>query len=163
GTVVPCLLMRPRRWRRETTVQLRQSAPTRRACLGFASTTGRRSIAMELRHLALAVRDEAASCRFYQKYFGFDTAPPQRMDDGVLVSDDLNHPAPVALAVKLDEEHTLPRAEQELALANRDRLARGAEQHRHAVGVTVPDVHVLRTDVLCPLVPIVVGVIGLDR
>ena len=40
---------------------------------------------MELRHLALAVRDEAASCRFYQKYFGFDTAPPQRMDDGVLM------------------------------------------------------------------------------
>ena len=49
------------------------------------------------------------------------------------VTDHLDEPAPVALAVQLDEEHALPRAELKLALAHRNRLAGGAEQHRHAV------------------------------
>src|SRR5262245_206704 len=76
-----------------------------------------------------------------------------------LIADDLDDPAPVALAVELDEEHTLPRAEAELAVANRDRLARRAEQHRHAVRVPVADVHVLRADVLGAPVPVVVRVV----
>jgi catechol 2,3-dioxygenase-like lactoylglutathione lyase family enzyme len=37
-----------------------------------------------MQHLALAVRDEDASRRFYATYFGFD-AGAERMDDGVLM------------------------------------------------------------------------------
>src|SRR5262249_39712298 len=54
---------------------------------------------------------------------------------GRSVPDDLDDPAAVPLAVELEEEHALPRAESELAVAHRDRLARGAEQQRHAVRV----------------------------
>ncbi|MGH3038671.1 MAG: VOC family protein [Gaiellaceae bacterium] len=36
-------------------------------------------------HLALAVRDEERSRRFYETYFGFDVAPAERMSDGVLM------------------------------------------------------------------------------
>ncbi len=46
---------------------------------------------------------------------------------------DLHEPAAVALAVELEKEDALPRAEAQLALADRHRLARRAEQHRHAV------------------------------
>jgi catechol 2,3-dioxygenase-like lactoylglutathione lyase family enzyme len=38
---------------------------------------------MELDHLALAVRDEAASRGFYEKYFGFEVA--RRAEDGTLM------------------------------------------------------------------------------
>ena len=76
-----------------------------------------------------------------------------------LVPDDLDDPAPVALAVELEEEHALPGAEAELAVAHRDRLARGAEEHRHAVRVPVADLHVLRADVLGAAVPVVVRVV----
>src|SRR5256884_5220105 len=74
-------------------------------------------------------------------------------------ADDLHDPAAVALAVELEEEHPLPRAEAELAVAHRDRLAGRAEQHRHAVGVAVADVHVLGADVLGAPVPVVVRVV----
>jgi hypothetical protein len=40
-----------------------------------------------------------------------------------LVADDLDDPAPVALAVELEEEHALPGAEAELAVADGDRLS----------------------------------------
>ena len=36
-------------------------------------------------HLALAVRDEERSRRFYETYFGFDAEPAERMSDGVLM------------------------------------------------------------------------------
>jgi catechol 2,3-dioxygenase-like lactoylglutathione lyase family enzyme len=36
-------------------------------------------------HLALAVRDEERSRRFYETYFGFDARPAERMSDGVLM------------------------------------------------------------------------------
>src|SRR5947207_6214267 len=78
-----------------------------------------------------------------------------------LVPDDLNEPAPVALAVELEEEHTLPGSEAELAVADRDRLAGRAEQHGHAVRVAVPEVHVLGADVLGAAIPVVVGVVRL--
>lgn len=39
-------------------------------------------------HLALAVHDEVRSRRFYERYFGFDAEPAQRMADGVLMLDD---------------------------------------------------------------------------
>jgi catechol 2,3-dioxygenase-like lactoylglutathione lyase family enzyme len=38
-----------------------------------------------MRHLALAVRDQERSRRFYSSYFGFDARPARRYDDGVLM------------------------------------------------------------------------------
>jgi catechol 2,3-dioxygenase-like lactoylglutathione lyase family enzyme len=38
-----------------------------------------------VKHLALAVRDQERSRRFYETYFGFDARPPRRYDDGVLM------------------------------------------------------------------------------
>jgi catechol 2,3-dioxygenase-like lactoylglutathione lyase family enzyme len=38
-----------------------------------------------VRHLALAVRDQERSRRFYETYFGFDSAPARQYDDGVLM------------------------------------------------------------------------------
>jgi catechol 2,3-dioxygenase-like lactoylglutathione lyase family enzyme len=36
-------------------------------------------------HLAIPVRDQARSRRFYEKYFGFDARPAKRYDDDVLM------------------------------------------------------------------------------
>lgn len=36
-------------------------------------------------HLAIPVRDQVRSRRFYETYFGFDARPPRRYDDGVLM------------------------------------------------------------------------------
>jgi catechol 2,3-dioxygenase-like lactoylglutathione lyase family enzyme len=38
-----------------------------------------------MRHLALAVRDQERSRRFYDTYLGFGAHPPRRYDDGVLM------------------------------------------------------------------------------
>jgi catechol 2,3-dioxygenase-like lactoylglutathione lyase family enzyme len=38
-----------------------------------------------MKHLAIAVRDQARSRRFYETYFGFDAAPPRTYDGGVLM------------------------------------------------------------------------------
>src|SRR5438093_7064221 len=78
-------------------------------------------------------------------------------------SDDLDDPAAVALAVELEEEHPLPGAEAELTLADGDRLAGGTKQHRHAVRMAVPEVHVLGADVLGAAVPVVVRVVRVAR
>ena len=57
-------------------------------------------------HLALAVRDEERSRRFYETYFGFDASPPERMSDGVLM---LFNAEDFSLALKeTDEEFSLP-------------------------------------------------------
>src|ERR1051325_1266691 len=80
-----------------------------------------------------------------------------------LRADDLDDPAPVSLAVELEEHHALPGPEAELAVPHRNRFARGPEQHRHAVRVSVPEVHVLRADVLRAAVPVVVRVVRLAR
>ena len=57
-------------------------------------------------HLALPVRDEARSRRFYETYFGFDAVPPERMSDGVLM---LFDGAGFSLALKeTDEQITVP-------------------------------------------------------
>jgi catechol 2,3-dioxygenase-like lactoylglutathione lyase family enzyme len=57
-------------------------------------------------HLALAVRDEERSRRFYQTYFGFGACPPERMSDGVLM---LFNDEDFSLALKeTDEQISLP-------------------------------------------------------
>src|SRR4051794_32559745 len=73
-----------------------------------------------------------------------------------LLADDFDDPAPRPRAVELDEEHTLPGAEAEVALRHRDRLSGRAHEHRHAVRMPVAVLHVLRADVLRAAVPIVV-------
>src|SRR5260221_4196076 len=76
---------------------------------------------------------------------------------------DLADPAARARAVELDEEHALPGAEAQLAVADRDRLARRAEDHRHAVGVAVRLLFVFLADVFRAAIPIVVRVVRLVR
>jgi catechol 2,3-dioxygenase-like lactoylglutathione lyase family enzyme len=57
-------------------------------------------------HLALAVHDEERSRRFYERYFGFEAAPAERMDDGVLMLFDASG---YSLALKeTDEPINLP-------------------------------------------------------
>jgi catechol 2,3-dioxygenase-like lactoylglutathione lyase family enzyme len=88
-----------------------------------------------MRHLALAVRDQERSRRFYAEYLGFDAAPARRYDDGVLM---LYNADGFALALgETDEPIRLPRffhfgvgvATPEAVRAFRDRI--GAD------GVTV--------------------------
>src|SRR5207302_9720422 len=81
----------------------------------------------------------------------------------VLATDDLDEPAPFALAVELDEEDALPRPELELAVPHGHGLAGGAEEHRHAVRVAIALIHVLGADVLGAPVPVVVRVVALAR
>ena len=57
-------------------------------------------------HLALAVQDEELSRDFYERYFGFDAEPAERMDGGVLMLYDGHG---FALALKeTDEPISLP-------------------------------------------------------
>jgi catechol 2,3-dioxygenase-like lactoylglutathione lyase family enzyme len=57
-------------------------------------------------HLALAVRDEERSRRFYETYFGFDARPAERMSDDVLMLFDARG---FSLALKeTDEPISLP-------------------------------------------------------
>jgi catechol 2,3-dioxygenase-like lactoylglutathione lyase family enzyme len=43
-----------------------------------------------MKHLALAVRDQERSRRFYETYFGFDAKPARRYDGDVLMLYDAN-------------------------------------------------------------------------
>jgi catechol 2,3-dioxygenase-like lactoylglutathione lyase family enzyme len=52
-------------------------------------------------HLAIPVRDQARSRRFYETYFGFGARPPRRYPDGVLM---LYDTAGFALALGLGKE-----------------------------------------------------------
>src|SRR6187397_2267820 len=85
--------------------------------------------------------------------------PPPR----ALVADDLDDPASLSGAIELHEEDALPGAEAELAVAHRNGLARGPEQHRHAVRMAVRKLDVLGADVLGAPVPVVVRVVLLAR
>jgi catechol 2,3-dioxygenase-like lactoylglutathione lyase family enzyme len=80
-------------------------------------------------HLAIPVRDQERSRRFYETYFGFGARPARRYDDGVLM---LYNAAGFALALGRSEEPIarpswmhfgigLPRRDAVLAL--RDRLS----------------------------------------
>jgi catechol 2,3-dioxygenase-like lactoylglutathione lyase family enzyme len=60
-----------------------------------------------LRHLALAVRDQARSRQFYERYFGFDGASAQRYPDGVLILRHADDGFSLALG-EVDEDVTLP-------------------------------------------------------
>jgi catechol 2,3-dioxygenase-like lactoylglutathione lyase family enzyme len=60
-----------------------------------------------VRHLALPVRDQKRSRRFYETYLGFGARPPRRYDDGVLMLYDASG---FALALgPTDEPIELPR------------------------------------------------------
>jgi catechol 2,3-dioxygenase-like lactoylglutathione lyase family enzyme len=60
-----------------------------------------------MRHLALPVRDQQRSRRFYETYFGFDARPARRYDDDVLM---LYNAEGFSLALgPTDDEITLPR------------------------------------------------------
>jgi len=80
-------------------------------------------------HLAIPVRDEERSRRFYETYFGFGARPARRYDDGVLM---LYNAAGFALALGRSEEPSarpswmhvgvgLP--DRDAVLALRDRLS----------------------------------------
>ena len=57
-------------------------------------------------HIALAVRDQERSRRFYESYFGFDPATARTADDGVLL---IEGPGDVLLALgETDEPIRLP-------------------------------------------------------
>ena len=79
-------------------------------------------------HLAIPVRDQERSRRFYETYFGFDARQPRRYDDGVLM---LYDAAGFALALgAAAEEIVRPEwmhfgiglADRDAVLALRDRL-----------------------------------------
>jgi len=60
-----------------------------------------------MRHLALPVRDQERSRRFYETYFGFGAQPARSYDDGVLM---LYNPDGFSLALgPTDEELALPK------------------------------------------------------
>ena len=80
-------------------------------------------------HLAIPVRDQQRSRRFYETYFGFGARPPRRYDDGVLM---LYNAAGFALALgPADKEDARPSwmhfgvalPDRNAVLALRDRLA----------------------------------------
>lgn len=81
-------------------------------------------------HLALPVRDQTRSRRFYETYCGFGARPAKRYDDGVLM---LYNAAGFSLALRPSEEPIVPppwmhfgihlRSREEV-LAHRDRLVR---------------------------------------
>jgi catechol 2,3-dioxygenase-like lactoylglutathione lyase family enzyme len=56
-------------------------------------------------HLAIPVRDQERSRRFYEAYFGFGAKPARRYDDGVLM---LYNAAGFALALGLPEDIVRP-------------------------------------------------------
>jgi catechol 2,3-dioxygenase-like lactoylglutathione lyase family enzyme len=80
-------------------------------------------------HLAIPVRDQDRSRRFYETYFGFGARPARRYDDGVLM---LYNAAGFALALGRSEEPIarpswthfgIGLAHRDAVLALRDRLS----------------------------------------
>jgi len=82
-----------------------------------------------MKHLALAVRDQERSRRFYESYFGFDARPPRRYGGNVLMLYDADgfslafgpSDEPIALPSFLHFGIRLP--SREAVLAFRDRIA----------------------------------------
>ena len=83
-----------------------------------------------MEHLAIPVRDQARSRRFYETYFGFAARPAKRYDDGVLM---LYNDVGFSLALRPSRE-PIPRPSwmhfgvrlpsRQAVLAHRDRLVR---------------------------------------
>ena len=80
-------------------------------------------------HLAIPVRDQERSRRFYESYFGFGARPARRYDDGVLM---LYNAAGFSLALGPFEDQVGPppwmhfgvaQPNRDAVLALRDRLA----------------------------------------
>jgi len=71
-------------------------------------------------HLAIPVRDQARSRRFYETYFGFDARPPRRYDDDVLM---LYNAAGFALALGPTDQRITPPAWMHFGVALPDRGA----------------------------------------
>jgi catechol 2,3-dioxygenase-like lactoylglutathione lyase family enzyme len=80
-------------------------------------------------HLAIPVRDQERSRRFYEEYCGFGARPPRRYDGGVLM---LYNAAGFALALGPSDEGSAPPSwmhfgvalpDRNAVLALRDRLA----------------------------------------
>ena len=82
-----------------------------------------------MKHLALAVGDQERSRRFYERYFGFDAAPPRMYDGGVLMlynadgfslalgptDEDIRTPAFLHFGVHLDKPDTVREFRDRLA------------------------------------------------
>ena len=71
-------------------------------------------------HLAIPVRDQDRSRRFYETYFGFGARPPRRYDDGVLMLYDASG---FALALGPADEPPDPPAWMHFGVALPDRDA----------------------------------------
>jgi catechol 2,3-dioxygenase-like lactoylglutathione lyase family enzyme len=71
-------------------------------------------------HLAIPVRDQSRSRRFYETYFGFGARPPRRYDDGVLMLYDASG---FALALGPASEPVAPPAWMHFGVALPDRAA----------------------------------------
>ena len=80
-------------------------------------------------HLAIPVRDQERSRRFYESYFGFGARPPRRYDDGVLMLYDAKR---FALALGPSDNPISPPSwmhfgvrlpDRDAVIALRDRLA----------------------------------------
>jgi catechol 2,3-dioxygenase-like lactoylglutathione lyase family enzyme len=83
-----------------------------------------------MNHLAIPVRDQARSRRFYETYLGFGARPAKRYDDGVLM---LYDDAGFSLALGPTDEPIAPPSwmhfgvrlpSREAVLEHRDRLVR---------------------------------------
>ena len=71
-------------------------------------------------HLAIPVRDQRRSRRFYETYFGFGARPARNYDDGVLM---LYNAAGFALALGPTEEPTVRPSWMHFAMSLPDRRA----------------------------------------
>jgi catechol 2,3-dioxygenase-like lactoylglutathione lyase family enzyme len=114
---------------------------------------------VRLRHLALAVTDEAASRAFYERWFAFGVEVPQRMSDGVLM---LYGPGDVSLALgpaegrpalpaflhfgfTVDDPDTVRRRHEEFAAAGVEITGFWDEPDYVSVKVRDPDGYVVET------------------
>ena len=80
-------------------------------------------------HLAIPVRDQERSRRFYETYFGFGARPPRRYDDGVLMLYDAKG---FALALGPTDEPIVPPGWMHFGVGLPDRETVLALRHRLA-------------------------------
>jgi catechol 2,3-dioxygenase-like lactoylglutathione lyase family enzyme len=88
-----------------------------------------RTSVVRMDHLAIPVRDQERSRRFYETYFGFDAQRPRRYDDGVLM---LYNTAGFALALGPSIEQIARPSWMHFGIGLRDRDAVRALRDRLA-------------------------------